>query len=87
MGFVSQELAALPAESPAKWAETHRKRVSTLDVIAHPTLARHLPRLANKAFIVRWSNGTQVPLDTSFDMFVDVIILGLEQRLKSKARQ
>ena len=87
VGFVSQELAALPAESPAKWAETHRKRVSTLDVIAHPTLARHLPRLANKAFIVRWSNGTQVPLDTSFDLFVDVIILGLEQRLKSKPRQ
>ena len=39
---------------------------------------------ANKAFIVRWSNGTEVPLDTSFDLFIDVIILGLEQSLKAR---
>jgi AcrR family transcriptional regulator len=84
VGFVSQELAALPSENPGKWAEGHRKRISTLDVMEHPVLARYLPRLANKAFIVRWSNGTQVPLDTSFDLFVDVIILGLEQKLRTR---
>jgi TetR/AcrR family transcriptional regulator, tetracycline repressor protein len=84
VGFVSQELAALPSENPAKWSEAHRKRISTLDVMAYPVLARYLPRLANKAFIVRWSNGSQVPLDASFDLFVDVIILGLEQKLKAR---
>jgi AcrR family transcriptional regulator len=86
VGFVSQELAALPSENPAKWAELHRKRISTLDVMAHPTLARYLPMLANKAFIMRWSNGTEVPLDSSFDMFVEVIIAGLEQKLKLRKR-
>ncbi len=86
VGFISQELAAMPSESPGKWAEIHRKRVSTLDVIEHPTLARYLPKLANKAFIVRWSNGVEVPLDSSFDMFVDVIILGLEQKLNPRRR-
>jgi TetR/AcrR family transcriptional regulator, tetracycline repressor protein len=55
-----------------------------LDVIQHQALARYLPRMANKAFIVRWSNGTEVPLDTSFDLFIDVIILGLEQSLKAR---
>jgi TetR/AcrR family tetracycline transcriptional repressor len=84
VGFVCQELAALPAENAAKWAEAHRKRVSTLDVIQFQALARYLPRLANKAFIVRWSNGTEVPLDTSFDLFIDVIINGLEQSLKAR---
>ena len=84
VGFVSQELAAVPSENPSKWAEAHRKRISTLDVMEHPVLARYLPRLANKAFIVRWSNGTAVPLDTSFDLFVDVILLGLEQKLKGR---
>jgi TetR/AcrR family transcriptional regulator, tetracycline repressor protein len=84
VGFVSQELAALPSENLAKWAEAHRKRVSTLDVIQHQALARYLPKLANKAFILRWSNGTQVPLDTSFELFVDVLILGLEQQLKAR---
>jgi TetR/AcrR family tetracycline transcriptional repressor len=53
---------------------------------ARPTLARYLPKLANKAFIMRWSNCVEVPLDSSFDMFVDVIILGLEQKLKSRRR-
>ena len=84
VGFICQELAALPAENQEKWAEAHRKRVSTLDVIEHPALARHLPRMANKAFIVRWSNGTEVPLDTSFDLFIDVIINGLEHTLKAR---
>jgi len=84
VGFVSQELAALPSENPVKWAEAHRKRISTLDVMAHPVLARYLPQIANKAFIVRWSNGTQIPLDSSFDLFVDVLILGLEHKLKNR---
>jgi TetR/AcrR family transcriptional regulator, tetracycline repressor protein len=57
-----------------------------MDVMEHPTLARYLPKLANKAFIVRWSNGVEVPLDSSFDMFVDVIILGLEQKLNPRRR-
>jgi TetR/AcrR family transcriptional regulator, tetracycline repressor protein len=86
VGFISQELAAMPSENPGKWAELHRKRVSTMDVMEHPTLARYLPKLANKAFIVRWSNGVEVPLDSSFDMFVDVIILGLEQKLNPRRR-
>jgi TetR/AcrR family transcriptional regulator, tetracycline repressor protein len=83
VGFVCQELAALPTDNATKWSEAHRKRIATLDVMAHPTLARNLPKLANKAFIVRWSNGTQVPLDSSFDMLIEVIILGLEQKLRA----
>jgi len=86
VGFVSQELAALPAESPAQWAEAHRKRIATLNVIEHPTLARNLPQFANRAFIMRWSKGSEVPMDSSFEMFVDVLVLGLEQKLKPRRR-
>ena len=82
VGFITQELAALPDRHPGKWADAHRQRISTLDAVAYPVLARHLARMANKAFIVRWSNGVEVPLDSSFELFVDVVILGLEQRLK-----
>ena len=86
VGFISQELAELPAENSIKWAEAHRKRVATMDVMERPTLARYLPKLANKAFIVRWSNGSQVPLDSSFDLYVDVLVLGLEQKLKGRRK-
>jgi TetR/AcrR family transcriptional regulator, tetracycline repressor protein len=41
------------------------------------------PAFANKAFVLRWSNGTEVPLDSSFEKFVDVIISGLEEDLRA----
>jgi TetR/AcrR family tetracycline transcriptional repressor len=86
VGFISQELAELPAENSTKWVEAHRKRIATMDVMERPTLARYLPQLANKAFIVRWSNGSQVPLDSSFELFVDVLVMGLEQKLKGRRK-
>lgn len=82
VGFVTLELAALPLEDIVTWADAHRKRVSTIDVLRYPMLGRHLPAFANKAFALRWSNGTQVPLDSSFEKFVDVIIDGLEADLR-----
>jgi hypothetical protein len=72
--------------APGLWADAHRKRISTLNVMENPILARYLPKLANRAFIMRWTKGTQVPLDSSFDMFVDVIILRLDQKLKTRRR-
>jgi TetR/AcrR family transcriptional regulator, tetracycline repressor protein len=81
VGFVTLELAALPSEDRAAWVDERKKRISTIDVLRHPMLGRHLPALANRAFILRWSNGTEVPLDSSFDEFVEVVIQGLAQRL------
>jgi hypothetical protein len=36
-----------------------------------------MSRLANKAFIVRWSSGTVEPLDTGFSLYVEALIVGL----------
>jgi len=30
-----------------------------------------------------WQNGTTVPLDESFELFIDIAVRGLEQRLAS----
>lgn len=82
VGFVTLELAALPLEDIVSWAAEYRKQIGTIDVLRYPMLSRYLPSLANRAFMLRWSNGTEVPLDTSFNRFVDVVIRGLEQVLK-----
>jgi hypothetical protein len=82
VGFVTLELAALPIEDIVAWADEHKKQISTLDVLRYPVLGRYLPMLANRAFMLRWSNGTKVPLDSSFNKFVEVVINGLEQTLK-----
>ena len=85
VGFVTLELAALPLEDIVSWAEKHRRQLSTIDVLRYPMLGRYLPAFANKAFLLRWSNGTEVPLNSSFEKFVEVIISGLEEDLRRSA--
>lgn len=79
-GFVTMELAPLPAEEPAGWAAALESRIRALGSLDHPTLARHLPGMANCAFILRWQNGVEVPLDRSFEAFIDSVIRGLAER-------
>jgi AcrR family transcriptional regulator len=84
-GFVTMELAPLPAEDPQGWAAALERRVRAIGTLDHPTLARHLPAMANRAFIVRWQNGTDVPLDRSFEAFIDSVIRGLAERARVRA--
>ena len=81
VGFVTLELASVPADDTKTWSAKQKQRIGTIHVLRYPMLGRHLPALANKAFILRWTNGVDVPLDSSFSKFVDVVIRGLEQIL------
>ena len=78
LGFVTMEFSPLPADNTQAWAEELRERVHTIRPLDHPVLTRNLPLLANKAFIVRWENGTTVPLDSSFERHIQITIDGLE---------
>ena len=78
LGFVTMEFSPLPADNTQAWAEELRERVHTIRPLDHPVLTRNLPLLANQAFIVRWDNGTTVPLDSSFERHIQITIDGLE---------
>jgi AcrR family transcriptional regulator len=78
LGFVTMEFSPLPSDNTQAWAEELRERVHTIRPLDHPVLTRNLPLLANKAFIVRWDNGTTVPLDSSFERHIQIVIDGLE---------
>lgn len=78
LGFLTMEFSPLPADNAEAWAEELRERVHTIRPLDHPVLARNLPLLANQAFIVRWDNGSTVPLDGSFERHVQMTIDGLE---------
>jgi AcrR family transcriptional regulator len=84
VGYVTLELAALPAEAPEKWAAEYQQQIRTIDVLSYPMLARHLPKLANRAFILRWSNGTEHPMDDSFEFWVNVVLDGLSAALTAQ---
>jgi TetR/AcrR family transcriptional regulator, tetracycline repressor protein len=79
VGFTTQEFAPMPAEDRKEWRAGIRARLKGVKEFTHPILAANMKALANRAFIVRWQNGTENPLDDSFDIFVDVIISGLER--------
>ena len=65
VGFVTIEFATAPVEDTAAWAAELRKSFRMVNPQRHPVLARNLDRLENRAFIVRWQNGIEVPLTTA----------------------
>lgn len=79
-GFVTIELAAAPAQHADAWAQAHRQALREIAAPTYPALARHLPKLRDKAFILRWTSGTNRPLNSGFEAWLDVIVGGLEQR-------
>ncbi|MBB3694651.1 TetR/AcrR family transcriptional regulator [Sphingomonas sp. BK580] len=84
VGFVTLELAPQP-DNVADFHDIMRARVNTVNVETHPLLARFLPKLANRAFMLRWENGSTRPMDASFNAYVDVVISGLEALLRTSS--
>jgi TetR/AcrR family transcriptional regulator, tetracycline repressor protein len=81
VSFTNLEYAMTPSEDAQQWRDTIKVGIAGLDREAYPLLARHIGRLENKAFILRWENGVEAPLDSGFDMFVETVILGLKAQL------
>jgi TetR/AcrR family transcriptional regulator, tetracycline repressor protein len=79
VGFTTQEFAPIPTDETKAWQGEIRHRLAHVESFTHPILAKNMKLLANHAFILRWQNGTDNPLTRSFDMFVEIVIAGLEQ--------
>ncbi len=77
-GFIAQEFAPVPTENSTAWQMSVQERLLGIDRDKFPVLATNLPLLVNHAFILRWQNGIDAPLDDSFAVFVDVVIAGIE---------
>jgi len=81
VGFTTLEFAPPPLDDPASWQDALRARTQSVDPARYPVLAAAMPTMANRAFVVRWENGSQVPLDDSFEVFVESVISGLADHL------
>ncbi|CAN5312716.1 hypothetical protein BH10PSE3_BH10PSE3_34640 [soil metagenome] len=85
VGFTAQEFAPMPTEDPVGWQMTVQQRLIGIDREQYPVLAANLSLLSNRAFIVRWQNGVDAPLDDSFVIYVDVMIAGIERLIERAA--
>jgi len=81
VGFATLEFAGLPTDDPDGWTAQLQQKTHDIRALEYPTLARYLPLMANRAFIVRWQNGIDAPMQSSFDAYVDLFINGLAQTL------
>jgi TetR/AcrR family transcriptional regulator, tetracycline repressor protein len=77
VGFTVQELCPAPEERQ-EWQEALEARLDTIDPAAYPLLHRHLPLLGGQAFMLRWTSGSERPLDGGFNLFLDIFLSGLE---------
>jgi len=82
VGFVTLEFATPPAKGIDDWKGALERQLSSVQSSTYPTLARYLPELANRAFILRWENGADQPLDAAFESFIEVVLSGLAERLR-----
>ena len=78
LGFTTLEYASMPGDDVGRWQEALRTR---LDDAGRPELAAHRDLLFNRAFIVRWQNGREAPMDSGFEAFARATIDGLAVRL------
>lgn len=79
LGYVTLELAPMPADDPLDWATAFEDKIRSLPPSQYPRLTANLKLLANRAFIVRWRSGIEAPLTTGFELYVEAFIAGLQR--------
>lgn len=79
-GFVVMELAQI-AEPDAPSARSTEEDIRGLDPATFPNITAHLDLVADNALSVRWSDGTQKPLDESFEYLLNLLLDGLAARV------
>ncbi|MDO6729057.1 TetR family transcriptional regulator [Marinovum sp. 2_MG-2023] len=84
VSFTTQEFARLPADATDSWVQDMKDEIRGVDPQRFPTIARNLPELENRSFILRWENGSTSPLDDGFEHYVHSIVAGLEASLRSQ---
>jgi len=81
IGWVSLELSSTSSVAFDEKAQMHV--LSNLDERLYTAVAKNLPTVANKAFIIRWDNGTTNPMNDSFEFMMDSVINGIARSMKS----
>lgn len=78
IGWVSLELSRSEG-APEDAENSYRVTLGQLDRNLFPAITTNLSVIDNRAFMVRWSNGDQNPLNDSFDVMIDVVIEGIDR--------
>lgn len=81
VGWTSLELSQ-SVRSSAEAEERFHQEISDLNRNLFPALLGNLDVVRNRAFMVRWSSGTERPLDDSFDAMISSILESIARRVR-----
>ena len=76
-GFVTMELAPGPQGDRSGWEGHFQQQMAAIDPALYPLTHAALPDIANRIFVLRWQNGTDVPYGASYEFLLDLLIHGL----------
>ncbi|MCG9579284.1 TetR/AcrR family transcriptional regulator [Vibrio tubiashii] len=80
-GFATMEFGHLPQEDLQQWRDQLQAKAGRLNAADYPNLTRSLPQMMNRAFVLRWQNGHEQPMNDSFNRYVDVVLAGLQGQI------
>jgi TetR/AcrR family tetracycline transcriptional repressor len=86
LGYVTLELSPVPVDDPYGWAKEFEHKIRNLSPSEYPHLVANLGKLANRAFVVRWQSGMDVPLPGGFNLYVEALIVGLQYQASGGMR-
>jgi AcrR family transcriptional regulator len=86
IGWVSVELSHEPkaAGRDKDWQSDFQANLGAVNPVKNPHIARALPRLANRGYMMRWESGKTNPLDSSYTYLIESLVLGFERKLASR---
>lgn len=80
VGWVGVELSTRPSDDPDRFAADTQSALTDISAEQYPRLAANRSRLVDQAFGLRWTSGADRPLDSSFELLVDLLVSALQQR-------
>jgi TetR/AcrR family transcriptional regulator, tetracycline repressor protein len=86
LGYVTLELSPVPVDDPYGWGKEFEHKIRNLSSSEYPNLVANLDKLANRAFVVRWQSGMDVPLPGGFNLYVEALIVGLQYQASHGGR-
>lgn len=78
-GYTTMELGPAP-DGSEDWAQSFDDRMAELDPATYPQLTGAYPEMRNRAFVTRWQNGSVAPLDSGYDLALELLLEGLAAR-------
>ena len=81
VGFVTQEFAGAAGSDQARLQERIEHIAGNIRPDQHPVLSQHAGTMVGNAFILRWVNGAERPMQGGFEMLLDTLVAGLQLRV------